>query len=463
MKKTIRVWDMVFMNVTAVIGLRWIPLAAGYGASSILLWVMAAVMFFIPISLITAELATAFPKEGGPYVWVKEAYGEKPAFITSWFYWTTNLFYYPSLLTFTAVVFSYLFNPNLANNKLYVCSVILVVFWAVTIFNFKGMETGKWLINLSGTLGTILPGVILILLGFASVIIWKKPIPTNYGFSQWIPHFGSTSNIAFLSTLMFAMAGIEVTSIMAGETENPQKTFPKAIVISAFFISGIYIIGTVAMTFIMSPDKIGAVSGIMDAVKLVSGQLNVPWLLAVVAVTLTIGNFGGISIWVLGPIKILFESTKNGILPEHFTRLNKNDMPQNAMVIQAVFITIIVLITSLLPSVNSFYSILVLMTTINYFIPYLMLFPAFIKLRKTRGDVVRPFKVPGGMGFAYLITILGLISVILAIGLPFIPSSDLTNLKDILIYESEILGGPVIFMIIALGFFNSYAKKLKRS
>ena len=461
MKKTIRVWDMVFMNVTAVIGLRWIPLAASYGASSIFLWVLAAVMFFIPISLITAELATAFPKEGGPYVWVKVAYGEKPAFITSWFYWTTNLFYYPSLLTFTAVVFSYLFNPNLANNKFYVCGVILVVFWGVTIFNFKGMQTGKWLINLSGTLGTIFPGVILILLGFASVLIWKKPIPTNYGFSQWIPHFGS-SNIAFLSTLMFAMAGIEVTSIMAGETENPQKTFPKAIVISALFISGIYIIGTVAMTFIMSPDKIGAVSGIMDAVKLVSGQLNVPWLVAVVAITLTIGNFGGISIWVVGPIKILFESTKNGILPECVTRLNKNDMPQNAMVIQAVFITIIVLVTSLLPTVNSFYSILVLMTTINYFIPYLMLFPAFIKLRKTRKEIARPFKVPGGMGFAYLITILGLISVILAIGLPFIPSSDLKTFKEILVYESEIIGGPVVFIIIALGFFNSYTKKNKQ-
>lgn len=459
MKKSMKLWDIVLMNVTAVIGLRWIPIAAGYGASSILLWILAAALFFIPISLIASELATTWPDQGGMYVWIREAYGEKPAYITSWFYWTTNLFYYPSLLTFIAVVISFMFNPALADNKVYVCSVILIVFWGVTLFNLKGMNCGKWLANISGSLGTIFPGLVIIVLGILSTLVWKRPIPTNYSAVNWIPHLGSQSNIAFLSTLMFAMAGIEVTTVFAGETEEPQKVFPKAIVISAFFIAGIYILGTVAMTLIISPDKIGAASGIMDAIKLVATEVKIPGLVMVVAISLTIGNFGGISVWIIGPIKMLFESTKSGILPESFTKLNKNDMPQNAMIIQACIITVIVLVTSLLPSVNAFYGILVLMTTINYFIPYLILFPAFIKLRKKYPDKVRPFRVPGGNGFAYLITVLGLISVITAIVLPLIPSSDLKTVSQIIVYECEIVGGPVIFLIVALYFFKKYEKK----
>lgn len=459
MKKSMKLWDIVLMNVTAVIGLRWIPIAAGYGASSIFLWLIAAVCFFIPISLVSCELATTWPDEGGMYVWVKNAYGEKPAFMTSWFYWTTNLFYYPSLLTFIAVVISFMINPALAENKLYVCSVILIVFWSITLVNLKGLKVGKWLSNLSGTLGTLFPGLVIIVLGIISAFIWKRPVPTDYSAANWIPHLGSSSNIAFLSTLMFAMAGIELTPILAGETENPQKTFPKAIVISAFLIAGTYILGTVAMTFIISPDKIGSASGIMDAVKLIADQLSIPAIVTIVALSLTIGNFGGVSVWVVGPIKMLFESTKSGILPNSFTKLNENDMPQNAMIIQACIITAVVLVTSLLPSVNAFYGILVLMTTINYFIPYLILFPAFIKLRKAYPEKNRPFKVPGGNWFAYLITILGLLSVITAIVLPLIPSADLTAVKDIIVYECEIIGGPIVFLLIGMYFFKKYEKK----
>lgn len=463
MKKSMKLWDVVFMNVTAVIGLRWIPIAAGYGAASIPLWILAAILFFIPVSLIACELATTWPDQGGMYVWVREAYGEKAGFLTSWFYYTNNLFYYPSLLTFIAVVMAFLFNPALANNKAYVISVILIVFWGVTLYNLKGTRVGKWLTNLSGTLGTILPGLIIIVVGFASVLFWGRPIASNYSAANWIPNLGSQSNLAFLSTLMFAMAGIEITPILAGETEDPQRTFPKAVVISAAFIAGIYIIGTVAVTFIMTPDKIGAASGIMDAMQLVGKSVNLPWLAFAVALTLTIGNFGGISVWAVAPLKMLFESTKEGIFPPSLTKLNKNEMPQNAMILQAVIVTVIVLLTSFLPSVNSFYGVLVIMTTVNYFIPYFILFPAFIKLRKLYPDRPRPFKVPGEKFFPMLITIFGFFSVALAIGFSFIPSSDLKTTFDIATNEIRLICGPVVFLIIGLLLYSSYKKKMSKS
>ncbi|MGI1690423.1 amino acid permease [Thermoanaerobacter uzonensis] len=457
MKKNMKLWDIILMNVTAIIGLRWLPIAASYGAASIILWILAALLFFIPTGLVSAELATTWPEQGGMYVWVKKAYGEKWGFLTSWFYWINNLFYYPSLLTFVAVTLSYIINPTLKENKLYIIAVTLIVFWIVTLINIKGTSFGKWLSNFGGLFGTLLPGIILIILGL--IALFTRPIPTDYSLTNWIPNLNKMSNIAFLSTLMFAMAGIELTPILAGETENPQKTFPLATVISAFIIAGIYIIGTVAITFIISPEKIGAASGIMQAVELISKEININFLIPLFVITILIGSLGGIGVWVLGPIKMLFESTKEGIFPEFFTKLNKYDMPQNAMISQAILVSLIIISTTFLPTVEIIYAVLVLMTTITYFIPYLFMFSSFITLRKKYKDVRRPFMIPGNKVLPYLVAIIGFLSVMLAIVLSFIPPSDLKTMKDIVIYEIEVIGGPFILGFIGYLLYIRYEKK----
>ncbi|MDD5091202.1 MAG: APC family permease, partial [Candidatus Wallbacteria bacterium] len=372
MKKTMRLSDIVLMNLTAIVGFRWIPVAAAYGASAVVLWFLAALLFFIPLGLVAAELATAWPDQGGLYQWVRRAHGEKPAFLTSWFYWITNLFYYPSLLTFIAVTIAFVIDPALADNKLYVCAVVIGLFWAVTILNLRSMTVGKWLSNLGGTLGTLVPGLIIVVLAPLSVWLWKRPVQTDFSLSAMIPHLSGSNNIAFLSTLMFAMAGMELTPILAGETEDPGRTFPRATVISAVLIAFIYIIGTMAMNMVLAPEAVGAASGIMDASAIIARETGFRTIVPLMAWLMVIGGLGGISVWTVGPIKMLFESTKQGVLPEFFTKLNRYGMPGNAMISQAFLITLIVLFTSLLPTVNTFYSVLVMMTTITYFLPYLL-------------------------------------------------------------------------------------------
>ena len=451
MKKVMRLKDIVLMNVTAIIGLRWLPIAAGYGASSITLWVLAALLFFIPLGIISTELATTWPDEGGLYVWVKKAYGERPAFLVSWFYWTNSFFYSPTILTFVVVTLVFIYNPLLAHSKLFVCSAVLSVLWLLTLLNIRGLRLVKYLSNLSGSFGIILPGIIIIALGFIAVFIWKRPIPTDYSLVNWIPNFGLKSNIVFLSTLMFAMAGIELTPTIAGETENPQKTFPRALVISAVLIVATYIIGTMAITWMIAPGKIGAASGIMDAIVLITKDLGIPFLAVVIALMIAIGGLGGASVWVVAPIKMFFESTKEGVLPKSLTKLNKDNMPTRAIIAQSVVVSVIILGTSLLPSVNVFYETLVLMATITYFLPYLAMFMTFFKLRKDYPNIKRPYRVPGGNVFAWIVAAVGFSSVLLAIVLPFIiPPQDVTTVHDILMYRLEIASGPIFFF--ALGY-----------
>jgi amino acid transporter len=457
-KRTLGLWDIVLMNVTAIIGLRWLPIAASYGASAILFWLLAAVMFFIPHGLVSAELATTYPEEGGLFVWVEKAFGQRWGFLTSWFYWINNLFYYPSLLTFIAVTLSYVVNPNLQNNKLYVALVILIVYWGVTLLNLRGTRVSKWLSDMSGTLGTILPGLVLIILSFITVFVWKRPIPTDYSLSALFPHASTFANVAFLSTIMFGMAGMELSPTLAGETKNPQRTFALATIISAFIIAGVYILGTVAITFMVSPDKIGAASGIMQAIEIISSDLHLGMLVPAIALMLLIGNLGGLTVWTIGPIKMLFESTKQGILPEFFTKLNKYDVPQNAMISQAVLVSLIVLITSFMPTVEGTYEVLVMMTTITYFIPYIFMFLAFLTLRRKDANLPRPFKVPGGNVGAYIFAGLGLFSVLLALILPLVPAQGLTR-AEIVIYEMEVAGGPIVFGIIGMLIYQQYLRR----
>jgi glutamate:GABA antiporter len=322
------------------------------------------------------------------------------------------------------------------------------------------MRIVKAMSNFSGVIGILLPGLIIIFLGFAAVFIWHQPIPTDYSWKALWPDFGSGSNIVFLSTLMFSMAGIELTPTIAGETANPQKTFPRALLISSVLIVGVYIIGTIAVTLMIAPGKIGAASGIMDGIKIITTELHLPYVLTSVALLILISGIGGASVWAVVPVKMLQESCKQGILPETFTRLNKNGMPQNAMFIQASVVTIIILATSFLPTVNSFYEILILMATITYFIPYIFMFTAFLKLRKTHPQKLRPYKIPGGKLLPAITTFVGLGSVLLAICLPFVvPPQDVVRAHATLAYRLELLSGPLIFAVIGYLLFMRYEKK----
>ena len=462
MKKIMGLWDIVFMNVAAIIGLRWLPIAAGYGASAISLWVIAAILFFIPLGLVSTELATTWPEEGGLYVWTKKAYGDRMAFLVSWFYWTNTFFFLPALLTFITVTFSFIINPALASNKTFICTTVLIILWTSTVLNIRGLRLLKWIANIGGICGVLLPGLIIATLALVAVFVWHRPVPTDYSWSQWLPHLGSESNIAFLSTLMFSMAGIEITPIIAGETHRPEKTFPRAVFISAIIIVVFYILGTVMMTWMIAPEKIGAASGIMDAFNLITQEFHLPYLVAGMASLIILGGISGANVWSVVPLKMFLESTKEGIIPKYLTHINSNDMPDHALILQSSIISIIVITTALLPSVNMFYEILVLMATIVYFIPYLVMFLAFIKLRKTHANQHRPYKIPGNNSFAYAIAIIGFCSVALAIILPvFAPPKDIITLRALIFYRVEVIAGPVLFFLSGYLLYAIYEHRMR--
>ncbi|MCP2241109.1 APC family permease [Thermoanaerobacterium thermosaccharolyticum] len=457
-QKILKVRDIVLMNVVAIIGLRWLPLAAKYGPSSIILWLLASILFFIPQGLTVSELSTGWPYEGGLYVWAKEAFGEKYGFLTSWSYWLTNVVYYPSMLIYIASTAAYMVNPKLAENDRFVSIFIFILFWIITLINVNGLNISKWLSNAGGLFGTIIPGILLI--GFS--IYWvtglHQKIQTVYTAPSLLPNLSSLSNIVFFSSMIFAFAGLELAPTLAERTENPEKAFPRAILLSAMIIPALYILGTISTTFIVHPKEIGLATGIMQAIQIIFNKMGLKYMIGIAAFLIFIGGIGGINAWIIGPINMIFTSSK-GIMPPFFTKSHdKYGTPVNAMITQAVIVSLLILMAFSTPTVESAYWLLSAMTSILYFIPYLVMFSALIVLRYKRPDVRRLYKIPFGNFGAWLVGGIGLLVVSFSIVLAIIPPAGM-ELGNLLWYEVKLVGGTLLFLIIGYLIYRNYEKR----
>ena len=165
-KHKLSVFVLAMMNVAIIMNLRGLPMMAKEGLAMIFFLLFTMVMFLMPTSLVSAELATGWPTDGGVYKWIKEAFGGKLGFIAIWLQWIQNVIWYPTILAFAAGALSYLFlNPALASNKFFNVIVILVVYWGATLMNFRGLKTSGWLSTAGVLGGTIFPAILIILLG----------------------------------------------------------------------------------------------------------------------------------------------------------------------------------------------------------------------------------------------------------------------------------------------------------
>ena len=448
MLKKIRISDIVFMNVVTLLGVRWFATAAQYGAASIILWILASFLFFVPMSFILAEFSAVFPEsKGGIVDWIREIYGEETAFYTSWFCLITNIFYYPTILTFAAISIAYMFDQSLAQNKFYVSAFVIIFYWLATFLTVMGVKVIAFVAKVSGLLGNLLPIFVIIILALVSVFILHKPIPTNYSPSHWIPEFNST-NLLFLVTLSYALAGGEITSAFVTDLENPKKEFPKATLISAALISLCYIFGTVALTFLLSPKDIGAASGIFSVLQQATANIGMEWITKVICFLMASTALAGLLIWTTGVIKMFTEGNDPKYVPEFLRKENKNNVPANALFIQAAVVTIIVLSTSLMKSVENIYMVLVVMATITQFIIYLIVLFAYFKLKfklQKQGILKGIFEIPGKKTGAFIAFFVATLATVITLLVPIFSPGD----NNIFIYEFEIIGGPILIAFAA--------------
>jgi putative glutamate/gamma-aminobutyrate antiporter len=440
-KRVISIFMLAMLNVSIMASLRNLPLVAELGLSAVFFFFTVALFFLIPCALVSAELATGWPKSGGVYIWVREALGDRWGFFAIWIQWVHNVAWYPVIMSFIAATLAFVINPELAQNKFYILSVILVGYWGMTLLNYLGIKTSGWFSSIGVILGTIAPGILIIVLGILW-IVQGNPVHTPLTWSAAIPDFHKISNLVFLAGLFLAFAGLEVSAAYAGNVQNPQKNFPRAIVLSAVITFTVFMLGSLAIAIVIPKEQISLVSGVMEAFRVFFNYYNLGWILTPMAVLLIIGAIAEVNSWIIGPVKGLHETSIHGNLPPFFQNLNKHGVPTHLLLFQAIIVSITSCVFLFMPSVSSAFWILTALSAQSYLVMYLLMFIAAIRLKYSKPHVPRPYKVPFKLKGVWLFCSMGILACLFGIALGFVPPSQL-DVGSILFYT--------LFLVIGLG------------
>ncbi len=365
--------DLVLFNIAAVVGTRWLAAAAHAGPSSVSLWLLAAAFFFVPSALAVSRLASVFPEEGGIYTWTKRTFGDWHGFLCGWCYWLSNLFYFPNLLLAGIGMSAYGLGERyawLADSRGFVVPASLVLLWAALVTNLIGLRIGKWTENLGG-IATYAAGILVVAVGLAVWAVHGAATRIDIA-PEW-----NWDRVNFWSQIAFAFGGLELGAILGGEIRDPKRTVPRAAWISGGMIAAFYIAGTVAILAVLPPARVNVMSGLTQASAAAAEGLGIAWLAPLVAILIVVGITGQLGAWLAGSARVPFAIGLDSYLPASFARLHPRwKTPHVAILTQGIACTFFLIAMQAGENLRTGYQLLVDMTVIAYFIPFLYMFAA---------------------------------------------------------------------------------------
>ena len=394
--------SMAILIATAVASIRGLPAMAAYDWASVFLYVLPALLFMVPVALVAAELASGW--NGGVFVWVKEAYGDRIGFFAIWQQWMQNVAWYPAQLAFFASALAYVFNPGLANSGLFTGLVILVVYWFSTLIASRGVDAfakvGSW----GFIVGTIVPAAALLVFAVLFLQDGGTSRLAPIGDAQWLPKFTGLASIVLIVSNFLSYVGMEMNAVHVTEMRRPSREFPKAIVLSVVLILFVFILPTLAISVAVPGSSVNLTQGVLQAFDVFFKHLGMPWGTTVMALLIVVGILASVVIWIPGPSRGLLLVGKAGYLPPALQRTNSQGMQVPIMLLQGLIVTAMAVLFAVLPSVQSVFWILTAMAVQLYLLMYMLMFLAAMRLRRTHPEVQRGFRTPamffvGSIGF----------------------------------------------------------------
>ena len=451
--------DLVLFYVITGISLRWIATAAAAGPSSIVVWIGAWLCFYMPLALSVLELSSRYPSEGGLYVWSKRAFGDFSGFMSAWTYWTSNLPYFPAVLYFAASNMLFMRQSawqHLSSNATFYIVFSLLTLSLATLLNVVGLDIGKWLHNV-GALAMWIPVCIVIVMGF---VAWHRyGSATSFTLQSMTPRT-HLNDIIFWSMLTFALGGCETASFMGEEIKNARRTIPLALLSGGITVTICYILGTVCVLLALPSGEVNSLQGLVQAVSKTASRVGFPGVLPLAAFLIALSNVGAAGAYLAAVARLPFVAGLDRFLPRAFGALHPRwKTPWVALLTQFVLGIVFIFLGQAGTSVKGAYDVLVSMGVITYFIPYLYLFAAMIKLQHepAGAEVIR---VPGGKTVAKLVAALGFLTTTLTIVLSVLPPPDEPN-KPLAVFK--IVGGCGALLLIGAGIYIGGKRKARGS
>lgn len=457
-KRVLGLRDLILFYVVTGISLRWIATAAAAGPSSIVIWIGAWFCFYLPLALSVLELSSRYPGEGGLYVWSKHAFGDFSGFMSAWTYWTSNLPYFPAVLYFAASNILFMRESawaHLSSNASFYIVFSLLTLTAATLVNIVGLDVGKWLHNI-GALAMWIPALIVIVMG---VIAWHRyGSATSFTIHSMTPstHF---NDIIFWSVLTFAFGGCETASFMGEEIKNPRRSIPLALMFGGVTIAFCYIVGTAAILLALPSSQVNDLQGLVQAVSKTATRIGFPGILPVAAFLIALSNIGACGAYLAAVARLPFVAGIDRFLPRAFGALHPRwKTPWVALLTQFILGVIFILLGQAGTTVKGAYDVMVSLGVIFYFIPYLYLFAAMIKLQSEPAGP-EAIRVPGGKVVAIFVAGVGFLTTALTIALSLFPQPDEPNKWLALL---KILGGTVVLLLMGILIYVAGKRSARR-
>jgi amino acid transporter len=427
---------LALMTTSSVASLRAAPTMAVYGLACVFLYLIPAIVFLLPTSLVSAELASGY--DGGVYNWVSQGISKPMGFLAVWCQFAMTIFYYPSLLGFVASTLAYVFNPELASSGVWTACVIVVVYWTGVWVSSRGTSGVAGLASGGLIIGTLIPGVVLVTLGIVFLgqgNTSAAPMDSEH----LLPAWAGLASLVLIVNNFLSYSGMEMNAVHVSSLRNPAKEFPRAMFLAMGLVLLIFILPALAISWVVPAEQLSLTAGVMQAFDAVFAEFDTQWLTPIFGIMLVAASLGGMLTWLAGPSKgLLMISRQEGYLPPYLQALNKHGVPQNILVVQGIVTTIIALGYALIPNVSSAYWIFSVITTQVYLIVYLLMFVAAVRLRKNDPDHPRGYRAPMLVGLCGV----GFAASLAALLVGFVPPSQFGGSNPV-VYLAIVGGGAL--------------------
>ncbi|WP_035074721.1 amino acid permease [Maridesulfovibrio zosterae] len=459
-KHKLSVFTLMMINVAAILSLRVLPGLAEYGWSLFFYLTLGSVCFFIPSALVSAELASGWDAEGGVYLWVKEAFGPKWGFVAIFMQWVENLPWFPAVLSFGASAIAYIFNPALAENKIFIVAVIQLSLWVATFLNFRDMKLSAFFSSSGAITGTIIPGLLIIILGIVHILS-GKPLEINFSTAALMPEINSLEQLMLLAAMLISFTGMEMSAVHVNDVRKPAINYPRAIFAACVIIISLSTLGSLAIAMVVPADDVSLSAGVCQAFDKLFQIHHLPFMTPIICFLMAYGALTMVITWMVGPSKGIREVAKEGYLPEWWQKSNKYGIPTNILIIQSGLSAVVSCVILFMPNVSSAFMLMSALAVQLYLIMYLLMFAAAIKLRYSHSEVKRGYTIPGGKAGIWLVSGIAIITCVFVFIFGFIPPQAVQNngIVSILSYIGFLLTGVITFTIVPLYFYKKASRK----
>lgn len=440
------------------------PTFASSGLHLVFFLVVGGILWFLPVALCAAEMATVEGwRSGGIFAWVGNTLGRRWGFAALFYQWFQITVGFVTMAFFILAAFSYVVKWDaLYNNPLVMFFGVAIIVWALTLTQLGGTKLTEK-ISKVGFLGGIVLPVTVLLVGLVAYFMTGGVSQLSFNAAGIIPDFTKIDTLVIFASFILAYMGVEASASHVNELKNPNRNYPLAMIVLCVVAIALDAIGGMAVaTTLPTATLDGNMSyGVIEAFQAIfATHFGMGWIVFAVALLLALGVLAEISAWIVGPSRALLEAAKEGIIPPSFAKTNKHGVSVKTVVIQAVIVTFwdAVLCGSMALSGGSSSSVAYLtaigLTVVIYLVAYVLFFLAYFKLVFKHKDLQRSFQLPGGTPFKAIVAGVGMFMTLATLVVSFFPSDSLSSQAN-MVYEvtlalSFIVSVAIPFIIYAL-------------